>query len=258
MQIRGYDLAQAELLGNRIQKSIEDLPGIEGVRVGRNTGQPQTDLHLDRDKLAELGLSVRDVASVIQVNVGGGRAGSYRIGGEEFPIIVQLRPEDRRTTQSLSNIPLRLPDGGIIPISSVIDAQSALGPPRIFRIDGQRITEVTASLAEGIPLGEAVEAIRERVADIAMPPGFSIYFGGEVEEQQKEQEREQRNRRKKMFTQVLELDNEDTVACYGLADILFAEEPFSLIIFRILIKHFNRIFSFFLDEKRNKKVKAFN
>lgn len=185
IQIRGYDLAQAEQVGNRIRTAIEGIPGIEGVRVGRNSGRPQTNLHLDRDKLAELGLSVRDVADVIQTNVGGSRAGSYRIRGEEFPIVVRLRAEDRRNTQSLSNIPLRLPNGEIIPISSVIDPQTALGPPRISRIDGQRITNVTATLAEGTAMGEAVEAIREQVAEMSLPPGFSVYFGGEIEEQEK-------------------------------------------------------------------------
>lgn len=185
MQIRGHNLEQAELLGNSIRAAIETLPGVEGVRVTRNSGSPQTDLHLDRAKLAELGLSVRDVADVIQTNVGGSRAGAYRIGGEEFPIIVRLRPEDRRNIQSLSNIPLRLPGGEIIPVSSVIDPQSALGPPKIQRIDGQRITYVTANLTKGTPMGDAVKAIRDRISGINLPPGFSIYFGGEVEEQQK-------------------------------------------------------------------------
>lgn len=185
MEIRGYDLDQAELLGNSIRTAIENIPGVEGVRVARNHGRPQTNLHLDRTKLAELGLSVQDVADVIQTNVGGRRAGAYRIGGEEFPIIVRLRPEDRRTTESLANIPLRLPGGQIIPISSVIDPRSALGPPQINRVDGQRVTRVTANLAAGTAMGEAIGAIRARVAEINMPPGFSVYFGGEYEEQQK-------------------------------------------------------------------------
>ncbi len=185
MQIRGHDLAQAEQIGRSIRSAIEDIPGVEGVRVGRNSGRPQTNLTLDRTKLAELGLSVRNVADVIQTNVGGANAGAYRIGGEEFPIVVRLRPDDRRNTQSLSNIPLRLPDGNIIPISAVIDPKSGLGPPEITRIDGQRITTVTANLAKGTPLGDAITDIREQVSKITMPPGFSVYFGGEYEEQQK-------------------------------------------------------------------------
>ena len=185
LQIRGYNLDQAQTIGFALREAIEQIPGIEGVRVQRNNGRPQTDLNLDRTKLAELGLSVRDVAAVIQTNLGGGRAGAYRINGEEFPIIVRLRPEDRRTTQSLANIPLRLPSGDIIPLSSVIDPRATLGPPEINRVDGQRYTTVTANLAQGVVLGDAVETIRDRVSGIALPPGFSIYFGGEFEEQAK-------------------------------------------------------------------------
>lgn len=185
LQIRGYNLDQAQVIGLALREAIEQLPGIEGVRVQTNAGRPQTNLNLDRTKLAELGLSVRDVAAVIQTNLGGGRAGAYRIEGEEFPIIVRLRPEDRRTMQSLANIPLRLPSGDIIPLSSVIDAQAGLGPPAINRVDGQRYTTVTANLARGVVLGDAVEAIRDRVSGLALPPGFSLYFGGEIEEQAK-------------------------------------------------------------------------
>jgi HAE1 family hydrophobic/amphiphilic exporter-1 len=185
LQIRGYDLDQAQAIAVTIRNNIETIPGVEGVRISRNAGRPQTDLHLDRTKLAQLGLSVRDVASAIQANVGGARAGSYRIGGEEFPIIVRLRPEDRQSTQSLSNIPIRLPGGEIIPVSSVIDARAAMGPPEINRVDGQRYTTVSANLTKGTPLGEAVETIRERLSGLSLPPGFSIYFGGEVEEQEK-------------------------------------------------------------------------
>ncbi len=185
LEIRGHNLDQAQELGRAIRSAIETIPGVEGVRIQRSQGRPQTDLHLDRAKLAALGLTVRDVADVIQTHVSGTEAGVYRVGGEEFPIIVRLREDDRRTTQSLSNIPVRLPGGEVIPLSAVVDPRAGLGPPEINRIDGQRYTSVTASLAKGTPLGEAVTAIRARVADIGLPPGFSIFFGGEYEEQEK-------------------------------------------------------------------------
>jgi HAE1 family hydrophobic/amphiphilic exporter-1 len=185
LQIRGHDLAQAEEFGRRLRDVIETVRGVEGVRVGTTRGRPESNLHLDRAKLDELGLSVRDVASVIQTNLGGGRAGAYRVGGEEFPIMVRLRPEDRRSAQDLSNIPVRLPGGEVIPLSSVVNPRAALGPPEIRRVDGQRVTYVTANLAAGTPMGDAVEAIRAAVATVPLPPGLSVYFGGEYEEQQK-------------------------------------------------------------------------
>ena len=185
IELRGYDLEKAQQIALQIQTAIEVIPGIADVRISNREGRSEENVLLDRVKLQELGLSVRDVAEAIQTNVGGSRAGSYRIGGEEFPITVRLQPDDRRGVQSLDNIPIRLPGGETIPVSSVIDVRAGRGPPEIQRIDSQRVTTITAVLGSGLPLGEAVAAIRERTAGIALPPGFSLYFGGEYEEQRK-------------------------------------------------------------------------
>jgi hydrophobic/amphiphilic exporter-1 (mainly G- bacteria), HAE1 family len=185
IELRGYNLAQAQRIARKLEQTLQQIPGIEGVRIANREGSPEEAVIFDRAKLAELGLSVRDVAAALQTNVGGSRAGAYRIGGDEFPIVVRLRPEDRHTTESLDNISVRLPDGGVIPVSSVIQKRAGLGPPEIDRIDGQRVTYITADLASGVPLGDAVAAIQERTRGLRLPPGFSIYFGGEFEEQQK-------------------------------------------------------------------------
>lgn len=183
IQLRGHDLDMADRIGRQIKLAIEQIPGIASVRVGRREGRPEENIVFDRAKLAEMGLSVREVAEAIQTSVGGSRAGVFRPGGDEFPIIVRLQPEDRRSTQNLDNISVRLPDGNVIPVSAVIDKRAGLGPPQIARIDGQRITYVTADLSKDLPLGAAVEAIRERLAGVPIPSGFSVYFGGEYEEQ---------------------------------------------------------------------------
>ncbi len=65
------------------------------MRVSRREGQPEERLILDRERIAELGLSVREVGRTLLANVGGLEAGRYREGGDEFPIMVRLRPEDR-------------------------------------------------------------------------------------------------------------------------------------------------------------------
>ncbi len=184
-ELRGYNIEQAYELAQQIKLRVEKLPGIVEVRAGRSEGTPEERIIFDRDKIADLGLSVRDVAQVIQTNIGGSRAGSYRIGGDEYPITVRLRPEDRLGTLDIDNIAIRTPDGGVLPVSSVIKKQSARGPEDINRINGQRVTNITANLEGGVALGEAVEAIQAELSDFPLPDGFSIVFGGEYEEQQK-------------------------------------------------------------------------
>lgn len=184
-ELRGYDLEKAYELAQDIKLRVEKLPGIVEVRSGQTEGTPEERILFDREKIADLGLSVRQVAQVIQTNIGGSRAGSYRIGGDEYPITVRLRPEDRLGTLDINNISVNLPGGGVIPVSSVIVKESGRGPEDINRINGQRVTNITANLETGVALGEAVELIQEELADFPLPEGFSIVYGGEYEEQQK-------------------------------------------------------------------------
>jgi len=128
-----------------------------------------------------------EVAQAIQANVGGVRAGVYREGGDEFDITVRLQPGDRMSTLDLSNISVRAANGETVPVSTVIDQSAGEGPDTINRINGQRVTYITANLEAGVPLGNAVEKIQASLSDLQMPAGFSIVYGGEYEEQQKAQ-----------------------------------------------------------------------
>ncbi len=185
IQLRGYDLERAQELAQEIRLRMEEIPEISGVRVGRREGRPEQNLEFDRQKIADLGLTVSDVARVIQTNVGGSRAGAFREGGDEFPILVRLRQEDRLSPHDLKNISIRTGDGEVVPLSSVVVQSRGRGPTEISRIDGQRITMITANLESGVPLGAAVDKIRARVGGVQLPEAFSLFFGGEYEEQQR-------------------------------------------------------------------------
>ncbi len=185
IELRGYDLAMAERIANDIKDAAEKIPEVADVRVSMREGRPEQNLVIDREEIADLGLSVNQIARVIQTNIGGARAGVFREGGEEFPITVRLQPLDRLTTQDLSNISLRTGSGDIIPVSAVVHAERRRSPTEIDRIDGQRVTYITANLESGVALGDAVSKLQEATRSILLPEGFSIVFGGEYEEQQK-------------------------------------------------------------------------
>lgn len=185
VQLRGYDLEKAKELGQRIKLAIEEIPEIEGVRVDRREGRPEQNIVFDRDKIADLGLTINEVARVIQTNIGGSRAGTYRLGGDEFPIVVRLRASDRLSTIDLNNISIRTPSGEVLPITAVVSQEKGRGPTGIRRVNGQRVTYITANLESGVPLGVAVNKIQQKLAGIQLPEAFSIIYGGEWEEQQK-------------------------------------------------------------------------
>src|SRR5690606_22392168 len=95
LQLRGHDMQVAEDLVQTIINRIETVPGGVDADASNRERRPQQNIQFDRQRMAELGLSVQDVASAIQTSIGGRRAGVYRIGGEEIDINVRLRPEDR-------------------------------------------------------------------------------------------------------------------------------------------------------------------
>ncbi|HVR69941.1 MAG TPA: efflux RND transporter permease subunit [Vicinamibacteria bacterium] len=184
IELRGFDLDRADLLAEEIRRRMEAIPGITDTRVSRREGRPEESLIFDRARIAELGLSVRDVARTVQASVGGVEAGRFRELGEEFPIVVRLRPEDRISGEDLQAVSLRTPAGAVVPLSTVVSRSRGRAPVNIQRVDGQRVTYVAASLESGMVLGDAVERIQEALADFSLPQGYAVTFGGEYEEQQ--------------------------------------------------------------------------
>jgi HAE1 family hydrophobic/amphiphilic exporter-1 len=183
IELRGWDLEQADRIAVVMRRTIEALPGLTDARVSRREGRPEERLVLDRERISELGLSVREVGETLLANVAGVEAGRYRESGDEFPITVRLRPEDRLSVHDLEGVTLRTPDGATVALSSLVSRSRGRAPVEIDRVDGQRVTYVTANLESGVALGDAVERVRRSLAGIDLPTGFSILYGGQYEEQ---------------------------------------------------------------------------
>lgn len=184
VQLRGYDLERSADLAGQIRRRMEQVPGVVEVRVSEREGRLEENLHFLRDRIYSLGLSVDQVGRAVQTSVGGSRAGYFREGGEQFPITVRLRPEDRQTASDLSGVTVKTPDGQMIPVSTLVERRRDRGPTDIRHIDGQRVQFITANLEEGVALGDAVARIRQELAGLALPADFSIVYGGAYEQQQ--------------------------------------------------------------------------
>tara|TARA_R110002072_G_scaffold142853_1_gene288499 strand:- start:70383 stop:73487 length:3105 start_codon:yes stop_codon:yes gene_type:complete len=187
VELRGYDLDQAEQVAQNIRERVEVLPGIADVNLSRLEGRPEQSVTFDRERMASLGIGAADISRAIQASIGGSRAGVYRDQGDEIDIIVRLRPEDRLNVQDIDNISVRASDGQVVPVSSLVTTSYGRGPTDIRRINGQRVTYINANLESGVALGDAVDLIRSNLVQMPLPDGFSIVYGGEYEEQMKSQ-----------------------------------------------------------------------
>ncbi len=187
IQLRGHDIETSQQLARSVRNRLQQVDGVTDVEIEESEGRPQQDIRIDREKIAELGLGVNEIASAIQTNVAGSQAGVFRIDGEERPIMVRLRPEDRVDIDDIGNISIRAASGDIVPVSSVIDQERSRAPSSISRVDGQRVMYITAELEEDATLGDAVPRMEASLAELNFPEGYSVYFGGEYEEQQRAQ-----------------------------------------------------------------------
>jgi HAE1 family hydrophobic/amphiphilic exporter-1 len=182
IEIRGYDLENLELLSERVVRSIREVPGITDTDVSRKAGVPQKEIHVDRDKTADLGLSVRDVTRILETAVAGTRAGEYRTEGNSYRILVQLKDAEKLSLDEILNLTLTTGSGELVTLRNVVREESGRGPVLIERKDQQRIAYVTANIAER-DIGSVAEDVQELIYQIAKPVGYDIKIAGNFEEQ---------------------------------------------------------------------------
>jgi HAE1 family hydrophobic/amphiphilic exporter-1 len=181
LEIRGDDLAQARDLAQAAKSVMDKVPQVRNARVGRDEGRPELAIQVDRPKAALLGLSVTNVANAIRTNVGGTQAAFFREAGNEFPIIVRLREEDRERIEDINDILVSSPQGQVLQAKNLLTLRNQAGPTEIQRKNQERIIRVTAEPEAA--LSDALNAVNARLTEVRVPNDFSLGFGSEVEEQ---------------------------------------------------------------------------
>jgi hydrophobic/amphiphilic exporter-1 (mainly G- bacteria), HAE1 family len=183
LEIRGHDLDVSKRLAQDVKTLLDSTPGIADSRVGREEGRPEIAVRVDRDKAAMLGFSVTGVANTIRTNLAGTQAAMFRTEGNEYPIVVRLREEDRAQISSVGDVLLSTPAGQVLPARNVMGTSREQGPVQIERKNQERIQRVNAEVET--TLSEAVAAVQQRLPELQVPQGFSVGMGNEVEEQEK-------------------------------------------------------------------------
>ena len=183
IEILGHDLDQSKRIAQDLKAMLDTTPGIADSRLQREEGRPELAVRVDRDKAALLGLTVTGVANTIRTNVAGTQAAMYRDAGNEYPIIVRLREEDREQVSEVGDVLLSTPTGQVLPAKNVMIIDRETGPVSIERKNQERVQRVNAETET--TLSAAVAAVQARMGEINVPKDFAVGFGNEVEEQAK-------------------------------------------------------------------------
>ena len=184
VEIRGHDLQTADALAAQIKTLVESVEGVTDAQVSRESGSPEELILIDRQKAADMNLSVSKIANALQTILSGTNAGYYRQSGDEFTILVKLRDAEQMNMSEILDLTLVNSDGLPVVIKNVVTVQAQSGPVRIERMDQERVVTVSADIS-GRKMSSVLSDIREFLRTVPVPRDFSIGFGGDYEEQQK-------------------------------------------------------------------------
>jgi cobalt-zinc-cadmium resistance protein CzcA len=186
VKLFGSDLATLEKTAAKIKDVMAKVPGVSDLAVLNSLGQPTIKIDIDRARAARYGLAPGDINTTIQAAIGGQAAGNVYENGSDrnFPIMVRLAPEYRKSIDTIRNITIGAPNGngnGVvqIPLADVAQVNLVSGAAFIYREQQERYIPVKFSV-RGRDLGGAVLEAQQKVAEqVPMPGGYHLEWVGE-------------------------------------------------------------------------------
>jgi multidrug efflux pump subunit AcrB len=182
--IMGDDLLELQRIADDIMARVAGISGLENVQTSTDDASPLLSIELDRERAAYLGLNVAAVGQTLRTAMDGTIATRYAEGNREYDVRVMFPREDFRSPEDIGSIAL-FPggtDGAPIYVRDVASVAAVLGPTSINRQNQNRILRVRGDvITEIASVGEVNAAIRERLADMQMPDGYGLIYGGEEE-----------------------------------------------------------------------------
>ena len=184
--IGGPDLVQLEKYSQELVKAIQDPKlGTTDVDTNYIVGKPELGVRIDRDKAADLGVRVQDIAATLNVLVGGQKATNYYEGGEEYEVHVRADEQARRDIAGIMQMEVPSSKGGSVRISDVVTIREGVGPSLINRLNRRRMVMILANMLPGHSSQEVMNRLAAKAKELNMPAGYTYDFTGRSREQGK-------------------------------------------------------------------------
>jgi multidrug efflux pump len=156
-------------------------PGFLNLDTNYRERKPEIRVSVDRDRAAELGVSLQTVGRTLETVLGSRIVTTYVDRGREYNVILQGRAEDRAQPSDLTNLYVRSSRGGLVPLANLVNLEEVAGAMQLNRFDRLRAITLSAGLAPGYTMGEAVKYFQELV-DAELPASARLTFDGEARE----------------------------------------------------------------------------
>jgi len=152
-------------------------PVFQGVDVNLKFNKPELYVNINRDRAADLGVSVRDIAQTVQLALSGSRIAYFNMEGEQYQVIGQVDRENRDEPVDLTTLYVRSSKGAQIRLDNLVDVKEESSPPQLYHYERYSSATVSAGLAPGKTIGDGLKAMDE-IAGRLLDPSFSTALSG--------------------------------------------------------------------------------
>lgn len=180
--VTGPELDSAMSFANLALNELRKIPGATEMKLSVETGNPEINVQVDRDKMAALGLNLSTVGSTMQTAFSGNTNGKFRAGEYEYDINIRYGSFNRRSIEDVSNLLFINSRGEQIRLSQFALVQESSGPSQLERRDKSASVTIEAQ-AVGRPTGTIAAEWQTAFAKLKMPAGVSYVWGGDMENQ---------------------------------------------------------------------------
>lgn len=160
---------------------LSSYPGLQNIDTDLRLNTPEIRVEMDRDKLADTGVSVSTVGRTLETMLGGRQVTRYDSDGEQYDVIVQIEKSARANPEDLLGIYVRSKQGEMIPLASYLTLRESLSPQSLNHFNRLRAVIVQAAVAPGYALGEVLEHMND-VAARTLPDKVQIDLDGQSRE----------------------------------------------------------------------------
>ncbi|MGI6782871.1 MAG: efflux RND transporter permease subunit [Aminivibrio sp.] len=177
--VKGEDLETLYRIAEKIRDRIKTVPGIVDAGIDVEMGKPELQILPVRWRLSQFGIDMTTLSQVIYGYLVGMDAGKFRQDGFEYDIKARISPDKARDIFKVEDLPI-MTGYGLMPLKEFAEVQWRDGPTEVVRKDRQKAVTVEAD-ARYISVGEATANARRAVADMELPEGYIIDYGGDAE-----------------------------------------------------------------------------
>jgi HAE1 family hydrophobic/amphiphilic exporter-1 len=175
--LQGQDAGRLEEVKTEVINRIKDIPGLVNLDTNTRSGRPELTLTPRRDRMAEIGATVYDLALALRASVEGMVSTQYRESGNQYDIKLSLVDEAVDSPDKIMNLPIVIWGQSYL-LSQLADVEFTSGPSQIIHFNRYKSVQFTADVAQGANQGDVISGINRNLKDMKLPTGYKIVWSG--------------------------------------------------------------------------------